>query len=51
MPVVQGEGIHKRFGAVTAVDKTQQVYRQAGRGDHIAFAATDVEIPMASASN
>ena len=30
--------------AVTAVDRTQQVYRQAGRGDHIAFAAPGVRI-------
>jgi hypothetical protein len=30
--------------AVTAVDRNRRVYRQAGRGDHIAFAAPGVQI-------
>jgi hypothetical protein len=30
--------------AVTAIDRSQRVYRQAGRGDHIAFSAPGVRI-------
>ena len=37
-------GAYAEVIAVTAVDRTQQVYRQAGRGDHIAFAAPGVRI-------
>ena len=37
-------GAYPEVIAVTAVDRSQQVYRQAGRGGHIAFAAPGVRI-------
>ena len=37
-------GAYPEVVAVTAVDRSQRVYRQAGRGGHIAFAAPGVQI-------